>query len=484
MLTNSKRNNASLFRGRSSNLFFAASCVVVLFTLFGCGGGSGDGGAAAPATNVGGGYTLKASGGTLNDGSGAKGLVVLATLRDSAGNGPASPWTLSITGPGLSAPITVSYDDGSPASYMTWWWESFNPVSGVYTATATNGDTTLVYQFSLASILNLSQPALNKTGSTISWSTVASAGSYYYRVTDGTGNDVITPGYLSADPSQTTYSFDLPYLTDGSYLVEVYAQTTDRGALQNDPSPSPALAPQENMSLGAMDFVQGGGYALSAEGGVLYEGQYPAGVDNYGLVLWTSILTTPTGSTSTPPAGDWTITVTGPNISNTEPITFTYPRTDSQYAYWDYGTVPASGTYTVTATPAAGGALIMQTFKILAPTEQLPVSTVTASATTGGGANVNWTAVTGANSYYVNVWTDIWDANLNKWVYTEIAGDWVTYTSATIPKKTLTAGVSYDVYVTACQLDMTDTTTVPPSAPGAQVDMSDTTFTYATITAQ
>jgi hypothetical protein len=484
MLTKSKRSNINHFQGRSSNLFFTKSCalIIVLFTLFGCGGGSSNsgGGVAAPASNVGGGYTLKASGGTLNDGSGAKGLVVLATLRDSAGNGPSAPWTLSITGPGLGAPITVSYDDGSPASYMTWWWENCSPVSGVYTATATNGGTTLAYQFSLSSTSDLTQPALNKTSNTISWSEIAGAGSYYYRVTDGTGNDVITPGYLSADPLQTTYSFDLPYLADGSYLVEVYAQTTDRIALQNDAAPSPALAPQENMSLGAIDLVQGGGYSLSAEGGVLYEGQYPAGVDNYGLVIWTSILTAPTDSTSvsTPPAGDWTITVNGPNISNSAPITFTYPRTDSQYAYWDFGTVPAPGTYTVTATPAAGGAPLSQTFTIPAPTEQLPVSTVTASATTGGGATASWTAVTGANSYYVNVWTDV------NGVYTEIAGNWVASTAATIPNGTLTNGVSYDVYVTACQLDMTDTTTVPPSAPGAQVNMSDTTFTYTTIIAK
>jgi hypothetical protein len=480
MLTKPKYNDASYFLGRSSNLFFSASfaLVIALFTLSSCGGGGGGGAAAAPVTNAGGGYTLEASGGTLNDGAGAKGLVVLAALRDSAGNGPASPWILSITGPGFDAPLTVSYDDGSPASYMTWWWEKFNPLSGVYTATATDGVTTLAYQFNLSSTSNLSQPTLNKISSTISWSTIAGVGSYYYRVTDGTGNDVITPGYLSSDPLQTTYSFDLPYLADGSYLVEVYAQTTDRGALQNDPSSAPALAPQENMSLGAIDLTQGGGYSLSAKGGVLYEGQY-SGVDNFGLVLWTSILTAPTdsASASTPPAGDWTITVTGPNISNSTPITFTYPRTDSQYSYWDFGTVPAPGTYTVTAAPAAGGAPISQTFTIPVPTQKLPLSTVTAAATTGGGANVNWTAVTGANSYYVNVWTEV------NGVYTEIAGNWVNSTAATVPNGTLTKNVSYDVYVTACQLDMTDTTTVPPTAPGAQVNMSDTTFTYDTIIA-
>ena len=291
---------SSPVRRLSSILPHLSSIVLLVFLLTSCGGG-GSSGPSGPA-NVGGGYTLQVSGGTLNDGTGTNGIVVLATLRNSGGNGPgAAGWQISITGPGFGAPLTVSYDDGSPFSYMTWWWENFNPLSGSYTATATDGNTTLVYQFCLTASSNLSQPALNKTNSTIFWNSITGAGSYYYRVTDGTCVDVMT-GYFSSDPLQTTYSFDLPYLTDGSYLVEVYAQTTDRGALQSDPSPSPALASQENMSLVAMDFVQGCGYSLSSRGGVLYEGEYPTGTPHYGLVIWSSILTTT--ATPTPPAGD------------------------------------------------------------------------------------------------------------------------------------------------------------------------------------
>lgn len=91
---------------------------------------------------------------------------------------------------------------------------------------------------------------------------------------------------------------------------------------------------------------------------------------------------------------------------------------------------------------------------------------------------MSWSAVSGATSYYVNVWTLAGD------IYTEVAGAWVTSISAVIPNKTLTPGVEYDIYVTACALDMTDLSSVPPADPGAQVDMSDTTFTYETIVAQ
>ena len=231
------------------------------------------------------------------------------------------------------------------------------------------------------------------------------------------------------------------------------------------------------MSLGSIEFMQNGGYSLNARGGVLNEGY-----GNHGIAVWASIITAPTNSSAvspTPPAGDWNVTVTGPGIANTAPITFTYPRGDSQYVFWDFEIIPSSsGSYTVTAVPAAGGDKITTTFTIPAPTQELPLATVTATATSGGGANVSWTAVSGANSYYVNVWAVV------DGFYTEIAGNWVTGTSATVAAGTLTPGVEYDVYITACQLNMTDTTTTPPASPGIQVNMSDTIFTYATIFGQ
>lgn len=439
------------------------------------GGGSGSGSVAeSKVTAV---YTPKVSGGTLNDGSGTNGLAVLATLRDSQGTGPGltGGWKITITGPGITQPLVVSYDDGAPASYEIWRWEGFGPATGTYTATASNGTATLTATFNINSTSTSQQPPLTKTGSTISWSPVSGAGSYYYKVTDGTGSTV-TSSYIDAVPSMVSYSFQLPTLSDGSYLVEVFAYTGSFPQLMADTSPSPSLPSQENISSSKMTLVVAGGvdgtHNLSAKGGTLYMGK-DSNVDQYGLVVWTSLLT----STATPPAGDWTISVTGPGIS--VPLTFTYPKTDSHYVYWDFGTVPAGGTYSVTATTSGSTETLFAQFTIPSPTEQLPFVTGLGVTSASSSYTVNWNTVPGAGSYYVNVWAYVGG------IYTEVAGAWIAGSTLTaqIPNSSLTTGTVYDVFVTACALDMTTGTTLPPPSP-SQVNMSDNTFAPVSFTAQ
>ncbi len=459
------------------------------FLLASCGGGGGGAVNAGPA-NVGGGYTLEVSGGTYNDGSGPSGLAVLATLRnkDTLGPGLIDAWQITITGPGITQPLTVSYDDGSSSSYQAWWWEGTNPGGGTYTATATNGTTTLHYNFTINAATTLVRPALTNNGTSISWKAVTGAGSYYYRITDGTG--MTLPGYanyINAAPLATSYSFDLPTkMSDGSYLIEVYAQTKDRLDLMIDPSPAPALAAQENISVSTMDLVitngSPGSYNLSAVGGVLYMGQ-DKGADQYGLVVWSSLLTN--ASSGTPPAGDWTLKVTGPGISNSAPIVFTYPKTDAHYVYWDFSTLPLAGTYTVTATSLGSSEKPSAQFTITNATAQLPVATGISVTSDSTNYTVSWNTVSGASSYYVNLWTDVWNASLGQYEYTEVAGAWVNGSTLTalIPKNSLTKGTLYDVYVTACILDMTTAKTLPPPTP-TQVNMSDNTYATVSFTAQ
>lgn len=470
-----------------ANYFFlfilALTVLSLLGTMAGCGGGGDNDTPPSDPKNVGGGYTLKASGGTLNDGVGTNGLVVLTTLRDSGGNGPgAAGWMVTITGPGISVPLTESYDDGSTSSYIIWMWDSITPLTGTYTASATNGTTTLTYGFTIDATKMLQPRAVTKLGSIVSWNAVTGAGSYFYTVTNGSGTPV-----MNGDLPVATTSFTLPGLPDGSYLAEVYAYTGDISALGNDQSSSPVLPAQENVSFSATEFILNASYAMDARVGVLYEGTTGAApaTDHYGLVIWSSILTAPasTATVPTPPAGDWNITVTGPGLplaTAADALKFKYPATYAQYAYWDYRTLdPSGGPYTVTAVSSYGTATISQVISIPTPTAKLPLPTgVAVTPGNGGGASASWNPVPGAGSYYVNVWTDV------DGTYTEIAGSWVNATSALILNGTLTKNITYDLYVTSCTLDMTDVTTVPPSDPGSQVNMSDPVFTYTTFIAQ
>lgn len=453
---------------------------IILVTFFGilagCGGGGGGGGGGdnpAP-TNVGGGFTLLASGGTINDGSGSNGLALLATLRDSSGTGPglSGGWQITITGPGITQPLTVAYDDGSPSSYLLWRWEGFNPASGTYRATATNGTVTISRDFTINSTSIMQIAPLTKNGSTLSWSPVPGAGLYYYQVSDGTGSTVAS-GYLNGTPSEATYSFQLPALADGSYLVEVFSHAQNFTQLMSDASSAPSLTTQENISIAQMELAIAGGtagsYDLAAKGGILYLGKDSANIDQYGLAVWSSILT----STGTPPAGDWTVAVTGPGI--TTPLIFTYPKTDTHYLYWDFASPPAAGSYTVTAT--SPGYALTAGFTIPNQTALLPVATNVTVTPAVNSYAISWNAVPGAASYYVNLWATVGG------VYTEIAGEWVNGTAASVPKGSLTKGIVYDVYVTAATLDMTTTKIQPPPSP-LQVDMSDTTYGAVSFTAQ
>jgi hypothetical protein len=445
--------------------------VISLCMLAACGS---DGGGTDTPSNVGGGFSLLASGGTINDGFGDNGLALLATLRDSNGVGPglSGGWQITITGPGMTQPLTSSYDDSSPSSYQLWRWEGFNPDSGTYTVTASNATTTLSTRFILDSTSSMQKPALTKSGSTLSWSPLSAAGSYHYLVSDGFGSTVAS-GYLNSDPAQTFYSFQLPTLADGSYLIEVLAYTQSLPLLMNNYSPAPSLSPQGNISVSQMGLVIAGGidgsYDLAAKGGILYMGNNSANVGQYGLAIWSSILT----STVTPPAGDWSVAVTGPGI--TIPLTFTYPRTDSHYLYWDYATPPASGNYTVTAT--APGYTLTAGFVIPDLNAQLPVATNITVTSTADSYSISWDAVPWALSYNVNLWASV------DGVYTEIASEWVNSSPVFIPKKSLTKGITYDVYVTAATLDMTTMKSLPPPSL-AQVDMSDNTYGAVSFLAQ
>ncbi len=449
---------------RPSSLLSLLPSVILLLFLASCGGGKGN---STPA-NVGGGYTLQVSGGTLNDGSGSNGLVVLATLRDSEGLGPAFPWTISITGPDIpsDSPIIVEYQDSYPNSYMSWEWAGFEPSSGTtYRATATSpdGSVSIRYDFSINNTKTLTRPdtSVSSFGSsyTLTWLAVSGAASYSYEIFPPSGG--VTIYYV------TNTSANLGTLTsNGDYLVRVRAYASNRASLQGLPA-------QENVSEYIFTFPVGGNqtsdnYSFIAKGGLLDYGlRGPGNTPIYGLSIWTSILQT---SPASPPAGNWNITI---KQGSTIIANFIYPAGSEHYAYWYYSIEPVIGTsYTVEAT--YGTAVKTATFTIAdsTPTLNLPFN-INAIPEANNDVTVTWNTVTGAGSYLLNIWAEEWNNVTKQWEYNEVFGQWVdaSTTNVRVPAAEFVSGTIYDVYITAHEVNMSSASA--PSTTPSEADMSE-----------
>lgn len=465
---------------RSAFALILITLVALLMTaaLTGCGGGDNGSGLLGPGANTGGGYTLVASGGTLNDGYGSKGLVILVTLRDSDGWGPSLPWTVEITGPGISSgsPLTIDYQDGRPGSFALWEWSASDPASGTYRATATNFDNsvTIHYDFNVSGSDSLARPAPYTSSSggniTLHWPSVSGAKSYTY--------EVFPPG---GGPSVfgciTTTSVNLGALANGDYLVLVRAYSANLLGLDASRSASPALPSKANVSEYLFSFPVGGdqtstSYSLNAAGGVLDFGYVgPGDSPIYGLGIWTSILYG-TPNPNSAPSGDWNIRVTDPNG---QVLDYIYPAGEQHYAFWYYDVEPVIGTYTVTATYGGASRTVNFSLSNLTPALARP-SNLAASKLGNNDISVTWNAVAGAKSYYLSLWADIWNNATKQYDFTEVWGGWVNTNGATIPYGSVAAGLTCYAYATAYQVDMT--TASPPGTLPTRADMSENYYGY------
>lgn len=471
------RLSLSLFR--SSIRFILVFSLLTALALSGCGGG---GESSGPPTNVGGGYTLKISGGTLNDGSGTNGLIVLATLRDDTGYGPSLPWTIAITGPGIPSqyPLTVEYQDGSLGSYMAWEWPAFEPLSGTYRATATNldGSVTIYYDFSINSGSTLSRPAPSASagGSSIdvTWPAVTGAGSYSYDVCSPASTCV---SGVTAGAGATATFASLP---NGDYLIRVRAYKTNRVGVHDNHTASPTLASQENLSEYVFSYPVNGdqtstNYSLTAAGGVLdYDLSGPGG-PIYGFAVWTSILYG-TPNPNAAPAGDWNIVVK--RQDGTIVADFIYPKNTKHYVFWYYGIEPiANETYTVEATYGLAVRTYSFTLSDLTPNlTPLTYSQISGTPQANNDITMTWTTVSGAGSYYLSLWAEVWDVSAKQYDYIEVWGGWVSANNAIIPSGSVPSGLACDAYVTAYEIDMTAAS--PPDPAPARADMSENYYGY------
>ncbi|MFN3369833.1 MAG: hypothetical protein ACK4ZX_10660, partial [Thermus sp.] len=189
---------------------------------------------------------------------------------------------------------------------------------------------------------------------------------------------------------------------------------------------------------------QGGGDTRTVNASL---GTWNYGGQNLGLIfiLWADL------QTPTSPDG-FRVTVTGP--SSASPVTYgPFAVAFSGPALWWYrsGVVPASGDHTISATLNASQSL-NRTFRLDANSTLPQPQNVTVQATRNS-ATSSWSSVSGAKSYFVELWRldDQGNATLR----------WLTwYTTATQVQFTQNAGIdlppgNYRVRVFAASVDLT-----------------------------
>jgi hypothetical protein len=403
------------------------------------------------------GYRLRTSSGTWTDGSGRRGLALLATLRDAQGRGPADAWTASLrdgAGP-LAQPI--AYDSPGAGSFAAWWWPDLGiaPDEPFTVTLSRAGGAELSRELRGSTSAGLEPPSveLSADGTQLLWAQVPEARSYQCRI--------LASGQLQHSANTQLNHCDLSALPPGTYLATVLASSVDQVALAQDASARPQLPLEFHLSEARLAFAvgnQGGTLRALAAGGALeYGASSPA------LALWLSL----TRADGTPLAEPWSVEVVGPGLPAERPLRFTYPASARRFVVWSYDTPALQGRYFVNATSPAGK---LSTQLTLGPAQALGLpSGVSASAQPSGGARVTWAAVPGARTYYVSAWGR--DGAL-------ASGLWVTRTDALFPAGTFTAGRAYDVYVAATNVDL-EATTAP-----AQVSVSESTFSPSSFTAQ
>lgn len=373
-------------------------------------------------------YALQVVGGAYDDGSGLRGMAMLATLRDAAGAGPAAGWNGTLSD-GTGPRASVTYADGSSGSYAALWWPDLPFAPGGYALALESGGNAARSSLSIADAASLAVPGvvLSADGTTLSWNSVAGAASFECRIA--------TAGGLVRRAAGAISSCAIGDLPDGTYQASILAYSTDLAAVAADLGQRPALPGRFDVSEGRLSFLRAGAgpvVVLAAAGGAI-----DFGLGERTLAVWLSIR----GSDGTPNSSPWTVSITRPSLPGSL-VAFTYPGSFAGLLSWSYDLPATPGQYLLTATSAAG--TIATTFSVGAPAALDIPSGVTATDGAQGSARVDWMPVPGARSYLVGVWQGA----------TFITSQWVSSPPAGFPQGSFTAGQAYDVYVAATDADM------------------------------
>jgi hypothetical protein len=382
-------------------------------------------------------YSLQASGGTYDDGSGRFGLAVLATARDARGAGP-SGWDAVLLDGGVAV-ARASYDSAAVGSYAALVFPGFLPGPDRYALELHDGGVTLSTPVGAAApaALTLPAPGLSLAGDRLDWSAIPGVSSYGCRVEGDAGLVLAAIGRDTGCP--------LDALPAGAYAISVLAYGADLLALAANPAQAPALPATFSVAearLGLGVGSDGTPVVLRAAGGRI---DYGFGVP--GLALWLSI-TGPDGSATT---DTWDLDIAGPGLPAGTPLVAAYPSSLPRVMLWAYTVPPDPGLYTVVGRSHTGVGVVRARFAVGEPAVLDSPTGLTADALAQGGVRVTWTAVPGAASTFASLYTRPTDVDPTSQY---VAGQWVNGAEAQFPQGTVQAGVAYDAYATAANADL------------------------------
>ncbi|MBI3185120.1 MAG: hypothetical protein HYZ28_23535 [Myxococcales bacterium] len=403
------------------------------------------------------GYTLSAVAGIHEEGS-LRRLSLLATARDESGSGPRIPWQLIVVNPRGVEMAQSYYDDDSAGSFMAWWWDGVAPEPGLYAldARAPSGSASLRFEVPDFDGIAPADPGYAADTGRLSWTPVGGAASYACKLLSAA---VVLS---STSPSREPFC-DFGPLDDGSYGARVLAFSADLPALAESRIAGPLLPEAFHVSEASIGFARAGGTSgqqLRAVLGTLNYG--PAGA---ALALWVSLV----DGAGSPPAQEWEVAVSGPNLPEAQPLRARVPPGQAQALLWWYDVRAREGEYSVRASAAgssvATGAAVGDTAVLPTPLD------VSVAPSPSGSADVSWSPVPEARSYRVSAW--------KSGAQTPTAAQWVAAPPAGFSPGTFASGERYDVYVAAATVDMTGALGNAPS----RVQVSENAYAPASFTA-
>lgn len=187
-----------------------------------------------------------------------------------------------------------------------------------------------------------------------------------------------------------------------------------------------------------------------------------------GSGLGVAIFVSARTSSGAPPSTAWEFELTGPGLPAQAPMKFTLNAGVSQTIAWLYDVAPEQGPYVLDGKSGDLGIALTMSW---APPGDLPAPREVAASKRGaGGAEVSWSPVPGAASYFVSAW--------NRATGGFAAGQWVAGGPTYFSPGTFALGATFDVYVAATNADMLAGTCPEPLV------LAENTYTPASFTSE